>query len=121
MGKVSLEKRLGLNEFKVRELEKAALEQGKLLAKVGAKAQHLEDHANSVPESINAIQSEIFGNQQVLEWKVDKILHMLLPDDYPDPGELTIKAPSQELLEGAKHGDESESEQEESTEAAPPE
>lgn len=108
MGKISLEKRLGLSEFKAGELEKAVLEQGKLLAKVAVRVQHLEDHANSVPEAVSAVRMELFENQRVLEWKIDKVLCLLLPEDYPDPGELVIKKPSEELIEEDGNGTEQE-------------
>lgn len=75
-------------------LEKAVVEQGHLTAKLGAKVEALENQANEMPSALGTNLDQMWANQKTLQesinmtaWKLDKLLHVLYSEDYPDPGD----------------------------------
>lgn len=86
MGKESLEKRLGELEGRVGRLEQAIPEQAALIARIGASVSGLAQQANDLPGAVRTAIDDLWKNQIALEWKTNKLLHVLLPEEYPDPG-----------------------------------
>jgi len=105
---MSLERRLGVVEESLHNVELAVAEQGRLLAKHGAAVKQLEDQANDLPAAFRVSIDSLWDNQRVLAdgleftaWKIDKLLHVLNPEDYADPDVV-------ETIDGEKNGDGSE-------------
>lgn len=113
MGKESLEKRLGNLEGRVDRLEKALPEQAALVARIGASVSGLAKQANELPGAVRKSIDDLWNNQLVLEWKTNKLLHLLSPDAYLDPG----PAPGSVQVKG--EGDQNGKQAEDSGPAAP--
>ncbi len=86
MGKESLEKRVGETERRLDRLEKALPEQAALVARIGAAVSGLAKQANELPGAVRTSIDDLWKNQQALDWKTSKLLSLLLPGEYPDPG-----------------------------------
>jgi len=88
VGNAALVKRLGELERRVDTGEEALVEQGSAIAKWAAKVKLMEEHANDLPQFVRTSIDELWTNQRTLEWQHLKILHMLVPAEFDDPGEL---------------------------------
>jgi hypothetical protein len=82
-----LSKKVKELEAKVELLEKAAVEQGRLVANQGAKIKSLEEQANDLPEAVTRSISDLYKNQEILEWKCSMLLHVVDPGNHPNPGQ----------------------------------
>jgi hypothetical protein len=111
-GKATLERRLGVVEEGIGNLEKATVEQGKVVANIGAKVKTLESQANEMPSALATNLDQIWANQKTLQeainmtaWKVDKLLHVLYPEDYPDPGDPPLNEEAHAEARSDKEGE----------------
>jgi len=63
----------------------------------------LEEHANGVAATMQESIDQLWSNQKVIQeglevtsWKIDQLLHVVMPDSYPAPPPLEVKGDSDE-------------------------
>lgn len=76
-----LERRVGL-------LEKALVEQGKVIAVLKKERQEMQNHINDLHASFQESVGQLWENQQAHDVQLMIILNVLDPENYPLPEEL---------------------------------
>jgi hypothetical protein len=78
---------------RLQRLDAALREQATFVKRMGAAVSSLAAQANTLPGAVRTAVDELWRNQQALDWKVNKLLHVILPEEYGDPG-----SPSEEIV-----------------------
>lgn len=92
-----LEKRVSL-------LEKALVEQGKVIAALKKEREVMQDHINELSGAVDTNIKQLWENQQVHEIQLLSILNILDPENYPLPEELREEANAQPNGEASPEG-----------------